>query len=75
MFVLLLFGNMAKLRCNCLNICVETVGTKLREVDGNSFVSDGSCDSFFREKLYEVQLAVGGIRKVCNVHVALYLRT
>lgn len=60
----LLSENMVKLRCNCLNICVDTVGGNLREVDGTSFLSEGPTDSFFGEKLYEVQLAVGGIQKV-----------
>lgn len=60
----LLSENMVKLRCTCLNICVETVGGNVREVDGISFLSERSTDSFFGEKLYEVKLAVGGIQKV-----------
>jgi hypothetical protein len=55
---------MAQLRCNCLNICINTQASDLKELNAQSFLTNNSTDDFFKGKIYEVQLAVGGIQKV-----------
>jgi hypothetical protein len=57
-------NKMVKLYCNCLNICINTQGKDLKELEGESFLTNTSTDDFFKARIYEVQLAVGGIQKV-----------
>ena len=62
----MLIYQMAKLRCKCLNICIHAQGSDLKELNGESFLNGNDKDDFFNGKIYEVQLALGGIRKVSN---------
>ena len=55
---------MAKLRCNCLNICINTQGSDLKKLNGKSFLRTDLEDEFFKSQIYEVHLGVAGIQKV-----------
>ena len=55
---------MVKLHCNCLNISIEAQGGDLKELNGASFLTNSSSDEFFKGKIFEIHLAVGGIQKV-----------
>ena len=59
---------MAKLRCDCLNICISTQGIDLKKLTGKSFLRTDSEDDFFKSQIYEVQLGVAGIQKVSYLH-------
>lgn len=63
-FVQYLRRKMVKLFCRCLNICINTQGSKLKKLNGESFITGNTTDDFFKGEIYEVQLAVGGIKKV-----------